>query len=45
VQPAVLSTDHYDHLVDGDAWLFIENVAGTAQVAREYGLPFWGSCS
>jgi len=42
VQPAVLSTDHYDHLVTRDRGQFIENVAGTAQVAREYGLPFWG---
>jgi len=42
VQPAVLSTDHYDHLVSGDRGQFVENVAGTAQVAREYGLPFWG---
>ena len=42
VQPAVLSTDHYDHLVSGDRGEFIENVAGTAQVAREFGLPFWG---
>jgi hypothetical protein len=42
VQPAVLSTDHYDHHVDGDRGLFIDNVSGTAQVAREYGLPFWG---
>src|SRR5262245_626084 len=42
IQPAVLSTDHYDHHVDGDRGQFIENVAGTAQVAREYGLPFWG---
>ena len=42
VQPAVLCTDHYDHLVTGDRGLFIDNVAGTAQVAREYGLPFWG---
>jgi hypothetical protein len=42
VQPAVLCTDHYDHRVNGDRGLFIENVAGTAQVAREYGLPFWG---
>jgi hypothetical protein len=42
VQPAVLSTDHYDNLVTGDRGLFIDNVAGTAQVAREYGLPFWG---
>jgi hypothetical protein len=42
VQPAVLSTDHYDHHVNGDRGLFIDNVSGTAQVAREYGLPFWG---
>ena len=42
VQPAVLCTDHYDHLVTGDRGVFIDNVAGTAQVAREYGLPFWG---
>ena len=42
VQPAVLCTDHYDHRVNGDRGLFIDNVAGTAQVAREYGLPFWG---
>jgi hypothetical protein len=42
VQPAVLCTDHYDHLVSGDRGQFVENVAGTAQVAREYGLPFWG---
>ena len=42
VQPAVLCTDDYDHLVTGDRGQFIENVAGTAQVAREYGLPFWG---
>ena len=42
VQPAVLCTDHYDHLVTGDRGLFVDNVAGTAQVAREYGLPFWG---
>ena len=42
VQPAVLCTDHYDHLVDRDRGQFVENVAGTAQVAREYGLPFWG---
>jgi hypothetical protein len=42
VQPAVISTDHYDHTVNGDRGLFIDNVSGTAQVAREYGLPFWG---
>jgi hypothetical protein len=42
VQPAVLCTDHYDHLVTRDRGLFVDNVAGTAQVAREYGLPFWG---
>ena len=42
VQPAVLCTDHYDHHVNGDRGLFVDNVAGTAQVAREYGLPFWG---
>jgi hypothetical protein len=42
VQPAVISTDHYDHLVSSDRGLFIDNVAGTAQVAREFGLPFWG---
>ncbi len=41
-QPAVLCTDHYDHLVGRDRGQFIDNVAGTAQVAREYGLPFWG---
>jgi hypothetical protein len=42
VQPAVLSTDHYDHFVNGERGQFIENVAGTAQVAREAGIPFWG---
>ena len=42
VQPAVLSTDHYDHLTNGERGQFVENVAGTAQVAREFGLPFWG---
>jgi hypothetical protein len=42
VKPAVLCTDHYDHRASGDAGNFIENAAGTAQVAREYGLPFWG---
>ena len=42
VQPAVLCTDHYDHTVNGDIGRFIENAAGTGQVAREYGLPFWG---
>jgi len=42
VKPAVISTDHYDHFVDGERGQFVENVAGTAQVAREYGLPFWG---
>ena len=42
VQPAVLCTDHYDHLTSRDLGLFIENVAGTAQVAREAGIPFWG---
>lgn len=42
VQPAVLSTDHYEHRVDGESGLFVDNVSGTAQVAREYGLPFWG---
>lgn len=42
VQPAVLCTDLYDHLETGDRGQFIENVAGTAQVARESGLPFWG---
>jgi len=42
VLPAVLCTDHYDHLVAGDRGLFVDNVSGTAQVAREYGLPFWG---
>ena len=42
VKPAVLCTDHYDHHVTRDTGHFIENVAGTAQVAREYGLPFWG---
>jgi hypothetical protein len=42
VQPAVLCTDHYDHRIDGDMGLFVDNVAGTAQVAREFGLPFWG---
>jgi len=42
VDPVVLSTDHYDHFVDGEAGLFIDNAAGTAQVAREAGIPFWG---
>lgn len=42
VQPAVLSTDHYDHLETGDRGLFIDNVSATAQVAREGGVPFWG---
>ncbi len=42
VQPAVLCTDHYDHFGGGERGEFIENVAGTAQVAREFGLPFWG---
>lgn len=42
VRPAVLSTDHYDHLVNGERGQFIENVALTAQVAREAGIPFWG---
>lgn len=42
VQPAVLSTDHYDHRVNGDQGLFVDNVSATAQVARESGLPFWG---
>lgn len=42
VQPAVLSTDHYDHHVNGDQGLFVENVSATAQVARESSLPFWG---
>jgi hypothetical protein len=42
VRPAVLSTDHYDHLENGERGLFIENVALTALVARESGLPFWG---
>lgn len=41
-QPAVLCTDHYDHMNGGDRGLFIESVAGTAQVAREAGIPFWG---
>ncbi|MEY4374067.1 MAG: hypothetical protein RL760_233 [Candidatus Eisenbacteria bacterium] len=41
-QPAVLCTDHYDHTNRGDLGQFVENVAGTAQVAREAGLPFWG---
>lgn len=41
-QPAVLCTDHYDHLVNGELGQFVDNVAGTAQVAREYSLPFWG---
>lgn len=42
VQPAVLCTDHYDHLDSGDRGQFVASVAGTAQVAREAGLPFWG---
>jgi len=42
VQPAVLETDDYDHTNHGDHGQFVENVAGTGQVAREYGLPFWG---
>jgi hypothetical protein len=42
VRPAVLCTDHYDHLVGEDRGLFVDNVSATAQVAREYGLPFWG---
>jgi hypothetical protein len=42
VEPAVLSTDHYDHHLQGDRGQFVENVAGTAQVAREFALPFWG---
>ena len=42
VHPAVLCTDHYDHLTTGDRGQFVESVAGTAQVAREGGLPFWG---
>jgi hypothetical protein len=42
VQPAVLSTDQYDHLETRDRGQYIENIAGTAQVAREFGLPFWG---
>ncbi len=41
-QPAVLCTDHYDHTNRGDLGQFVENVAGTAQVAREAGIPFWG---
>lgn len=42
VRPALLCTDHYDHLQNGERGQFIENVAGTALVARESGLPFWG---
>jgi hypothetical protein len=42
VKPAVITTDDYDHLVTRDRGQYVENVAGTAQVAREYGLPFWG---
>ncbi len=42
VAPAVLSTDHYDHTTTGERGLLIASAAGTAQVAREYGLPFWG---
>ena len=42
VQPSVLCTDHYDHLTSGDRGQFVESVAGTALVAREAGLPFWG---
>jgi hypothetical protein len=42
VDPAVISSDSYDHLVDRDRGWFIENCATTAQVAREAGIPFWG---
>ncbi len=42
VQPAVLSSDHYDHRTVGEQGLFVDNVSATAQVARESGLPFWG---
>ena len=42
VEPAVLSTDHYDHRMIGEQGLFVDNVSATAQVAREFGLPFWG---
>lgn len=42
VQPAMLSTDHYDHLETSERGLFVDNVSATAQVAREYGLPFMG---
>ena len=42
VRPAVLCTDHYDHTNQGDLGQFVESVAGTAQVAREAGIPCWG---
>jgi len=41
VKPAVLCNDHYDFTKTGDRGLFVENVAGLASIAREYGLPFW----
>ena len=42
VRPTVLCDDEYDFLAAGDRDLFVENVAGLAEVAREHGLPFWG---
>lgn len=41
VKPAVLCDDHYDFTEDGDRGHFVENAAGLAALAREYGLPFW----
>ncbi|MGH7724625.1 MAG: T9SS type A sorting domain-containing protein [Candidatus Eiseniibacteriota bacterium] len=42
VQPSVLSNAQYDLLLDRDRGQLVENVFGTAALAREYGLPFWG---
>jgi len=41
VKPAVLCNDHYDFTAAGDRGQFVENAAGLAALAREYGLPFW----
>lgn len=41
VRPALLCNDQYDFLEGGDRGQFVENAAGLAALAREYGLPFW----
>ena len=38
---AVLSYDEYDFTTTGDRGVYVQQLAGAAEVAREYGIPFW----